>query len=264
MDAPSRPTLRAFSAPISRCRVRFLSPNGGPFFTDTFAGVREGSDFIGYWDESNKDQSSPSQPAAMACVMEDATTAATLSLFDGASAYDMSGKPAEAGYTENANGQYVVSDSTQKRGPYADPKAAHNTLYSRYHKSKFYCETCHDVSNTHPLQHRVQGPRSRRPKDRAPERSFAGEHRIRRRAHLVGILLSDYGLPGGAPGLGPFAPKSFPTPHPNNAVATCQDCHMPSVIGKVADSKKAPERPTESVEHPHSGDSLHDLRVGMR
>ena len=59
--------------------------------------------------------------------------------------------PFSRAYDENGGGQYFVSPDTRRRGPFADVlrrrNHAHTTLYSRYHKGKFICGTCHDVSN---------------------------------------------------------------------------------------------------------------------
>ena len=40
-----------------------------------------------------------------------------------------------------------MSGSGAKRASFADATAKHRMLYSRYHKSKYFCGTCHDVSN---------------------------------------------------------------------------------------------------------------------
>ena len=52
-----------------------------------------------------------------------------------------------AGYTESASGQYFVSPNAAKRASFADAEARHQMFYSRFHKSKYMCATCHDVSN---------------------------------------------------------------------------------------------------------------------
>ena len=76
------------------------------------------------------------------------------------------------------------------------------------------------------------------------------------------FMLSDYGLPNGSPGTGAFAPGVFTTPHPGDAIATCQDCHMPQATGVAAKGNGLKVRPQDSVEHPHSGQAVHDLTGG--
>jgi hypothetical protein len=76
------------------------------------------------------------------------------------------------------------------------------------------------------------------------------------------FMLSDYGVPGGAPGSGSYAPKAFSTSLDNNFIARCQDCHMPDVPGKASSQSKAVLRPDESIEHPQSGVPAHDMTGG--
>ena len=47
--------------------------------------------------------------------------------------------------TEEGEDTTGVSDG--KRASFSDANAKHDMLYSRYHKSKYGCSTCHDVSN---------------------------------------------------------------------------------------------------------------------
>jgi hypothetical protein len=75
-------------------------------------------------------------------------------------------------------------------------------------------------------------------------------------------MLSAYGQQGGTEGLGPFAPDLFDTSDPNNYIRMCQDCHMRDVEGKGANKNDAILRPTDSIEHPNSGQPLHDLTGG--
>jgi hypothetical protein len=76
------------------------------------------------------------------------------------------------------------------------------------------------------------------------------------------FMLSAYGQQGGAPGIGPFAPDVFETSYANNNIAKCQDCHMRDVVGKGCNKQGVPTRPDGSVEHPQSGQPLHDLTGG--
>ena len=84
-------------------------------------------------------------PAADAAYAEDAAQALDIVQYNGAPFFASNLPPAN--YTENAGGQYFVSTGSQKRASFADAAARHQMLYSRYHKSKYFCDTCHDVSN---------------------------------------------------------------------------------------------------------------------
>jgi hypothetical protein len=77
-------------------------------------------------------------------------------------------------------------------------------------------------------------------------------------------MLSAYGQQGGAAGIGPFAPDLYKTSYANNNIAKCQDCHMRDVTSVAANKNGAIDRPAQSVEHPESGQPLHDLTGGKR
>ena len=77
-----------------------------------------------------------------------------LTLFDGSSFLDpvtnlpvnyLSGLLPD--YVESTSGQFFVDPTNPKRGPFHDADAKHKMYYSRFHKSKMFCGTCHDVSN---------------------------------------------------------------------------------------------------------------------
>jgi hypothetical protein len=122
----------------------------------------------------------------------------------------------------SADGMYVVdSDGTTKRGPFTDAGAPHPFYYSPFHEDKFFCGTCHDVSN--PVFNRTgdydytpntfgQPPPSADPYQLFPiERTYSE------------WSMSAYNQPGGV-----YAPQFGG----NRAyVSTCQDCHMKDVTG---------------------------------
>jgi PKD repeat protein len=224
-----------------------------PFFETTYNGTREGNDWLNYWDETNA-SGTPSQPAADATYSEDSTLAADITLFNDGPFF--SGNLPPANYTENGAGQYFVSPDDQKRAPFSDANGRHAMLYSRYHKSKYFCSTCHDVSN--PALANL-GQNGSSPLTTETESAYSYFHVERTFSEF---MLSDYAQPGGAPGIGSFAPGQFDTSHPSNYIATCQDCHLPDVVGEGADMKDAVTRPDDSVEHPNSGQPLHDMTGG--
>ncbi len=226
-----------------------------PFFETTYAGTREGNDWLNYWDETNASDT-PSQPAADATYAEDSIQAQAITLFNSASFYGTDNLPFSPDYTENAGGQYFVSGGGEKRASFADAAARHQMFYSRYHKSKYFCSTCHDVSNP-ALANLGADPAQPLPSEANSAYSYYHVERT-----FSEFRLSDYGQQDGAPGIGPYAPDVFDTSYPNNYIAKCQDCHLRDVVGQGCDKQGVPIRPTESVEHPNSGQPLHDMTGG--
>ena len=117
-----------------------------PFYQETYDGTREGNDWTNYWDEAINLQSMVDTTYSA-----DAEAAASITLFNGNSFFS-NNAPVSAGYTENGGGHmFLVTDTggktDRKRGPFSDANAKHEMLYSRYHKSKYMCGTCHDISN---------------------------------------------------------------------------------------------------------------------
>ncbi len=224
-----------------------------PFFADTYAGTREGgSSPASYWDETNQ-SSTPSQAAAMATLMTDQQDATSFKLYDGAPLYDATYHMASAAFDENGSGQYFASRSIAMRGPFADGATPHGKLYSRYHKSKFFCSTCHDVSNpalaNAALASTPPGDGTTvLPSESQPAHAYFPLERT-----FSELMLSDYGQPGGAAGVGPFA---------GITVQQCQDCHMPDATGVGSNFPDSLVRPTHSLEHPHSGVPVHDMTGG--
>ena len=72
-------------------------------------------------------------------------TAQSILQFNGANFFINNLPPPK--YTESASGQFFVSPDAAKRASFADAEARHQMFYSRFHKSKYMCATCHDVSN---------------------------------------------------------------------------------------------------------------------
>jgi len=134
--------------------------------------------------------------------------------------------------------------------------------YSRFHKSRTFCGTCHDVSNpvlanlsfdgTPPGDGSTVLPTEDQPAHGyfAVERTFSE------------FMLSDFGLPGGAPGEGPFDPAVFDTSRPGDVIASCQDCHMADAPGRGCSFSDSVDRPAGSVEHPASGQPVHEMVGG--
>jgi hypothetical protein len=232
-----------------------------PFFQTTYQGTREGSDWLDYWDETNA-SATPSQPAADQTYGQDLGDSAAIKLFNGNAFYGVDNLPVSPSYTESGSGQYFVSPSRDKRASFADAAARHNMLYSRHHKSKYFCGACHDVSNPAlanlPFNGTPPGDgHTVLTTEQYPAYSYYHVERT-----FSEFMLSDYGKQGGAPGIGPYSPDAFDTSYPNNYIAKCQDCHMRDVVGVGCNKQGVPVRPTESVEHPNSGQPLHDMTGG--
>jgi hypothetical protein len=230
-------------------------------FEDTYAGTREGSDWTGYWDESGA-SATPSGPAATTTLAADRLEAAKARLFNGSPFYDGSNRPVPPGYTESTGGQYFVAGVDDKRASFADAGPKHQWLYSRLHKSRAMCATCHDVSNPvlANFDYKDTAPgvgTTVLPSEAQPAAAFFHVERT-----FSEFTLSSFGVGGGAAGRGAYAPGVFATSHPGNVIATCQDCHMPDRVGVGANKTGIPVRPTGSVEHPKSGQPLHDQTGG--
>ncbi len=232
-----------------------------PFFEATAAGTRDGADWEGYWDEAGV--SSPtSVEAAQETLLQDRIAAGTIDAFNGGPFFDSGHDPISPQWTEAASGQYFMTNDHVRRGPMADPAALHPTYYSRLHKSRYFCSACHDVSNPVLQNLPFAGTTPGDGVTVLPSEAQAAHSYGHIERTFSEMMLSDYALGSGAPGEGPYDPSTFETSRPNNAIATCQDCHMPDVQGRACVSGFAPIRPDESVEHPKSGMPLHDLTGG--
>jgi hypothetical protein len=221
-----------------------------PFFETTYSGTREGSDWGGYWDETNV-SGTPSQPAADDTYVEDANISQGITQFNGQPFYNGTLPPAN--YTENGSGQFFISPNSDKRASFADAAARHQMLYSRYHKSKFFCGTCHDVSNP-VLANLNADPGLQLPTEANAAFSFFHVERT-----FSEFMLSAYGQQGGAATNPEFQAQGAPD---ITHASKCQDCHMRDVRGVACNKKGVPIRPDESVEHPLSGQPLHDMTGG--
>jgi hypothetical protein len=227
-----------------------------PFFQTTYSGDREGSDWLNYWDETNN-SNTPSSTYSDVTYIEDQLIAQGILLFNGNNFYGVDNLPFSSAYNENGGGHYFVSPNDEKRASFADAEpVSHNIYYSRYHKSKYFCGTCHDVSN--PVLANL-GQDGTQPLNTETYAAYSYYHVERTFSEF---MLSAYGQQDGAPGSGSFAPDVFNTSLANNNIARCQDCHMRDVEGAGCDKQGALVRPTESVEHPMSGLPMHDMTGG--
>lgn len=237
-----------------------------PFFKETYEGLREGSNWVTYWDETNA-SGTPSTNAAAAAYAADAAAAGLIEYYNG-NQFFTNDVPASTNYSENGGGHmFLITDnlvtgkSDVKRGPFADADAKHEQLYSRYHKSKYMCGVCHDISNPAlaNLAYATNTPGDGvtvLPSESQPTYSYGHVERT-----FSEFMLSDYGLQGGADGTGPYDPAIFETSRAGNKIATCQDCHFRDLLGvKAANSGLV--RTNDSTEHPMSGVPQHRMIGG--
>jgi hypothetical protein len=131
-------------------------------------------------------------------------------------------------YVEATSGQYYVDPDSDKRGNRFDasPKS-HNVLYSRFHKSKNMCATCHDVSNAALANALIELG--------LPEKQAAGSYFHVERTWSE-FQLSAFAQAGGA--------TTDPQYYDRTGVAhaaSCQDCHMKDTVGKAC-NKNVPIR----------------------
>ena len=225
-----------------------------PFFETTYAGTREGSDWLGYWDETNA-SGTPSQAAADATYLDDLATAQSILKFAGENFF--TGNLPPANYTESGSGQFFISPDTAKRASFADASARHQMFYSRFHKSKYMCATCHDVSNPILANLGLSGLPDDGTGLITEQYSAANYFHVERT--FSEFMLSAYGQQGGEATNPEFQFQGAPD---ITHAAKCQDCHMRDVVGPGADKRDAIVRPSQSIEHPQSGQPLHDLTGG--
>jgi hypothetical protein len=233
----------------------FCHTKWDPFFEDTYSGTREGNDWIGYWDEATE----LSQIEAHNTYLEDALLSGFIQLFSGLPFFPSNNQPKYSNYDEDASGQYFISSNSQKRASFADANAKHKMLYSRAHKSKYFCGTCHDVSNPVLANLGLSGlPDQSGGEDLITEQYSASKYFHVERTFSE-FMLSAYAQQGGAPTNIEFQNQG--APDITNA-AKCQDCHMRDVVGAACNKRGTPIRPDGSTEHPNSGQPLHDLTGG--
>jgi hypothetical protein len=219
------------------------------FFEDTYLGSREGND----WDETT----TLSQNEAIKAYQEDMTLATGIQLFSGGSFFS-NNQPKYSTYTEEGSGQYFISTGSQKRAGFADAAARHQMLYSRHHKSKYFCGTCHDVSNPALANLGLSGLPDQSGDDLITEQYSASQYFHVERTFSE-FMLSAYGQQGGAATNPEFQAQGAPD---ITSAGKCQDCHTRDVVGVGCNKNGVPIRPDESVEHPNSGLPLHDLTGG--
>lgn len=234
-----------------------------PFYETTYNGSREGSDWQTYWNEAT----ALSQTSAATTYMQDRTESSAINMFNGTDTfYSKTFVPRYPTYTENGSGQYFVAANATKRASFADAEPSHQFFYSRYHKSKYMCGTCHDVSNPALANLGLSGLPDQSAGTHLTTEQYSAFRYFHVERTFSEFMLSDYAQQGGAVTNPEFAAASGGI----GKAAKCQDCHMFDVTGRACNKTRAPIRPTQSTEHPaggtpanpNSGLPMHDLTGG--
>jgi hypothetical protein len=134
--------------------------------------------------------------------------------------------------SEFGNGMYVVDPIDRRRGPYTNPAAPHEFLYSPFHRSSDLCGTCHNVSN--PAFSRVSGADYALNALDSPASTFSPSALMPIERTYSEWLASDFVS-------GVFAPE-FAGVKADGIVSTCEDCHMADAVGKGCGFEFAPTR----------------------
>ena len=232
-----------------------------PFYDSTHKGTREGNDWTGYWDEagnSGPGNGTLSQTEAEKTYLEDSTLSLEIKFFSGGDFFNNNNLQYTT-YHENESGQYYVSPNSQKRASFADANARHQMLYSRYHKSKYYCSTCHDVSNPVLANLGLSGKPDQSGGTHLISEQYAAANYFHVERTFSEFKLSAYGQYGGASTNPEFQSQGAPD---IKIADKCQDCHLRDVTGVACNKKGAILRSTGSTEHPNSGVPLHDMTGG--
>jgi hypothetical protein len=140
-------------------------------------------------------------------------------------------------YSEATSGQFFLDPGIEKSGPRYDADPTHQLYYSRFHKARHFCSTCHDVSNP-ALANVALGAG-------VPERQAAASYFHVERTWSE-FALSAYARGSGASTNPKLAAAGIPF------AASCQDCHMRDVTGKACNKQGIATR-TDLALHDLSG-----------
>ena len=233
-----------------------------PFFETTFDGTRESDDWEGYWGEAGNTgpgSGTTSQTRATNTYNIDLARKSNIKFLSGDPFYNSFHLPAYSTYTEAGGGQYFVSNDIAKRGGWSDADpVSHNDLYSRYHKSKYYCGTCHDVSNPALANLELAGLPDQSGGDHLISEQYPANRYFHIERTFSEFMLSAYAqTPGAATN-----PEYEALSGGIDWAGKCQDCHMPEVAGYGSTFSNRFYRPDESTEHPNDGIAIHDFSGG--
>jgi hypothetical protein len=227
-----------------------------PHFDGTHSGVREGSDWPGYWDEAG----TLSAPAAAATYNADLSQAGAIRRFDGQPFFTGT-TPFGPAYTEAGSGQYFVSSGDDKRASFADASTPPDALQP----------LPQEQVHVRDLPRRIERRAGQPGRERQDSRGWTGTATVRvhavlrllpRRADLLGVH---------ALGLWPAGRGGWHRPlrarQLHDFAARQQDRGLPGLPharwrgpGRQPEERRDPA--DGSTEHPNSGQPIHDLTGG--
>jgi len=126
------------------------------------------------------------------------------------------------------NGMYVFDPNAHRRGPFADSVSPHIDLVSPWHSDSAMCGTCHDVSNPVFVRDGTNVEYVANNFDEAPATNSSAVLMPVERTYSE-WLHSAYNSSNGI-----YAPQ-FAGNKDGGMVASCQDCHMPDILGQGCD-----------------------------
>jgi len=130
--------------------------------------------------------------------------------------------------THQGNGMFVFDPKAHRRGPFADSVSPHIDLVSPFHQDAAICGTCHDVSNPVFIRNGTNAEYINNDFDAAPETDSPFELMPVERTYSEWFH-SAYNTSNGV-----YAPQ-FAGNKDGGMVASCQDCHMPDILGQGCD-----------------------------
>ncbi|MCK4563866.1 MAG: hypothetical protein KAU94_04240, partial [Verrucomicrobia bacterium] len=136
--------------------------------------------------------------------------------------------------THQGNGMFVFDPKAHRRGPFADSVSPHIDLVSPFHQDAAVCGTCHDVSNPVFIRDGTNTEYVANAFDTPPETDSPFELMPVERTYSEWFH-SAYNSSNGV-----YAPQ-FAGNKDGGMVATCQDCHMPDILGQGCDPAQFPD-----------------------
>ncbi len=138
--------------------------------------------------------------------------------------------PSQSG---DGNGMYVFDPNSHRRGPFNDSVSPHSDLFSPFHREAALCGTCHNVSNPVFVRDGTNTEYVANAFD-APATNFSPEVLMPVERTYSEWFHSAYNTSNGV-----YAPQ-FAGNKNGGMVATCQDCHLPDILGHGADTNQYP------------------------
>jgi hypothetical protein len=155
-------------------------------------------------------------------------------------------------------GMYVFDPNASRRGPYdiAETNSPHTTVHSPFHLDSALCGTCHDVSNPVFVRNGSNAEYLWNTFD-APATNFSSEVLVPVERTYSEWLHSAYNTTNGV-----YAPQ-FAGFKADGMVSSCQDCHMPDMLGHGANTNLYPDVPEriDLPQHDMTGGSSWLLRI---